>query len=375
MVVNNRALPHARPEDVEDNRLCLERLRSGRVPKGLRLAWIDAASPGRELPAKGGVGHARKIGLDHGLALLHRQRRLEAPLVSLDGDSRVDEDYLPAIHRAFARPRAWVGVVAYAHPTEEERATRDAIVAYEIFLRHHELGLAHARSPWAFPTIGSTIVCSARAYATVGGMRRRRAGEDFYFLQALAKTGPLRRIDDTRVRPASRPSHRVPFGTGRSVQDLLDGRRSPHMLYDPRTYAILGRWLHEATSHLHDAGEALLRRARELNDHLGTFLDDQGFVTGWERIRANARSDEQLLRQFHQWFDGFRCFKLVHHLRDAAFPVRDLLEGSVELLQMMGADDGLPPLDALRHDAELRVRLLERFRRLCHDRAVATGLR
>lgn len=374
VVINNRALPHGREEDLADNALCLARFRRGELPAGLRLSWIDASSPGRELPPKGGVGHARKIGLDHGLRLLHGEGELDGPLISLDGDSRVDENYLPALYRAFSRKRPWTAVVAYAHPTDGDAANRDAIVAYEIFLRHHELGLAHARSPWAFPTIGSTIACTARAYATVGGMRRRRAGEDFYFLQALAKTGPLRRVDDTIVRPASRPSHRVPFGTGRSVADLLSGSRSPHMLYDPRTYEILRCWLELATGRLEEDAETLLAGARAIHGELATFLRLQDFAAAWERIRRNARSDTQLLRQFHQWFDGFRCFKLVHHLRDAAFPVRDLMEGTVELLGTMEEDEGLPPIAALRADPMLRLELLRRIRGLCSRRAVLTGL-
>ena len=100
MVVNHR--PDASPEDKADNRATLELLAAG-DPRwdGLNLAWVDAASPGLELPLKGGgVGLARRIGLDLALSRLDCLNG-DPLLVCLDADTLVRPDYLPALVRHF----------------------------------------------------------------------------------------------------------------------------------------------------------------------------------------------------------------------------------------------------------------------------------
>jgi hypothetical protein len=70
VVVNHRE--DGLPGDKEDNYQTLKQL-AGADPElaSLRFAWVDAASPGLEMPAKeGGVGLARKIGLDLALSRL-----------------------------------------------------------------------------------------------------------------------------------------------------------------------------------------------------------------------------------------------------------------------------------------------------------------
>ena len=99
-------------------------------------------------------------------------------------------------------------------------------------------GLAHAGSRWAFHTIGSLISVTCPAYAAVRGFPRRQAGEDFYFLQELAKTGGVSRIDSTTVHPSARSSDRVPFGTGATVGRHLSGTEDGLAVYHPDVYKI-----------------------------------------------------------------------------------------------------------------------------------------
>jgi len=231
-VVNNRRPALAAPDSVRDNQETLAQLRKATDAGPLRLAYIDASSPGFELPDKAGVGLARKIGLDWGLAVLSESSG--GALVCLDADTRVEPDYLGVVRAAFARPGAWAAVIDYAHDEPETHAEAAAVLCYELFLRYHVLGLEYAGSPYAFPTIGSTMACTTAAYVAVAGMNQRQAGEDFYFLQQLAKTGPVRRIDETTVHPSPRPSWRVPFGTGQRVRRFIANSRDEYRLYDPR---------------------------------------------------------------------------------------------------------------------------------------------
>jgi hypothetical protein len=359
-VVNNRGPHICRPDEIADNQRTLRRLeeirRAGTSP---RLAYVDASSPAYQMPDKGGVGLARKIGLDWAVKQLNSDgARPRAPLISLDADTLVEPNYLAAIFDHFSRNDAWAAVIDYAHQIEGEYA--DAIVSYELFLRYHELGLAHSESPYAFHTIGSAMCCSAGAYAAVSGMNQRQAGEDFYFLQQLAKTGPMHRITGTTVHPSGRASHRVPFGTGRRVLDYAASPEDARLTYDIRSYQILRDWLATVARNLDSNGTLLLELACDIAPELHAFLRARGFMSVWDGLRKNARNDAQLLAQFHRWFDGFATMKLFHYLRDNSYPRRDLFESIHALLEIRGCPATAPN----RSDADYPRQLLDFMRGL-----------
>ena len=198
-VVNNRAPEHAVEQDIAQNEQTLRAL-DGWDQDSLPVAWIDASSPGRELSVKDGVGMARKIGLDQGLRILAEQDRLTAPLVSLDGDSRVDARYLSVLHRFFEPPASrWACVLPYAHPVEGSDAERAAILSYELYLRYHALHLAWSGSPYAHHTIGSTMACTAEAYATVIGRSPTATYIDFNGTRLMAVLAAFRSMIVSQV--------------------------------------------------------------------------------------------------------------------------------------------------------------------------------
>jgi len=363
-VLNNRPPGVARAEDIAENLDTLAVLSArARELRPLRAVWVDAASPGRELPAKAGVGLARKIGLDWAAHLLHQQGRPGGGMVCLDADTRVDADYLPVLHAFFEDERRWGAVLDYAHPLDVPE-TRAAILCYELFLRYHELGLCHAGSPYAFPTLGSAMACTPRAYAAVSGMNQRQAGEDFYFLQELAKTGDIARVAGTTVHPSARASHRVPFGTGRRVQRFIGGGHEEYQLYHPASYEILGRWLSAVAAHLASPAGALLERAEAIAPCLRSFLEAHGFAESWTRLQRQAPTPEALLCQFHRWFDAFRTLKLIHYLRENAHPDLDMAEA----LRVLLAREGGRPAEIspeFRTNLDAQARVLMHLRRRC----------
>ncbi|HPO12405.1 MAG TPA: hypothetical protein PLI09_03095 [Candidatus Hydrogenedentes bacterium] len=330
-VVNHRI--GACREDIENNLRTLSSLKDYSRTSPLRLAWVDAASPGNELPEKDGVGLARKIGLDWGLSILAQNQHWDAPLISLDADTRVDTSYLSVIREFYASENRWAAVVNYAHPLDTPE--RAAILCYELFLRYHELGLAYAGSPYAFPTIGSTITCTARAYAASGGMNRRQAGEDFYFLQHLAKTGRVESITSTTVHPSPRTSHRVPFGTGRRVSTFFENSADAYLLYHPESYRVLKAWFGVLQHNRFSSSELILNHAREIAPELERFLVQQNFPEACARLQANHRDPDWLLCQFHAWFDAFRTLKLMHYLRDHGYPQQEMFDAIATLLQWL----------------------------------------
>jgi hypothetical protein len=342
VVVNNREdAPHP---DKEDNRRTLELLAEGDPSlNSLRLAWVDAASPGLELPPKkGGVGLARKIGFDLALPLLDFSG--PAPiLVALDADTLVQPDYLSSLANHFRSASAGGAVLAFRHQEGNTPQERKAIRCYELFLRAYVLGLSRAGSPYAFHTIGSAMACTAAAYAGMGGMNTRMAAEDFYFLQHLRKTSGIDAVAGTLVQPSARPSHRVPFGTGRSIARLLAGEERAVLFYRPECFAILKDWLALVAHHLDISGQDIQIQSARISPELEKFLKQSGFVDVWEKLAKNSRDPSSLLSAFHSWFDALRTLKLIHHLSDTIF-LRETQEESLpQLLRWAGIEPAEDP--------------------------------
>jgi hypothetical protein len=164
-------------------------------------------------------------------------------LICTDADCIVDPYYLSEISQEFNRNNYEAAVVNFAHDINGDDEETKAIVCYEIFLRYYVLGLNFAKSDYAFHTIGSTMLCTPEAYVKVEGMNKRKAAEDFYFLEKLAKIYPIGELKSTYVYPAKRGSWRVPFGTGRSVDRYLSNSRDEYLLYNPKSFIVLKTWL------------------------------------------------------------------------------------------------------------------------------------
>lgn len=365
VVVNH---PEGAPASVrENNRRTLEALTD---PRGLglyrlRTGVIDAASVPM-IRAGDGVGAARKLGMDTAAAMLNDAGNPWGGIVCLDADTRVDPDYLERWMACFTSGRCWGLVCEAWHRPEASLPLGEAIAAYECRLRCHELGLSLAGSPYGYPAVGSAMACSAVAYAAAGGMNRRAAGEDFYFLQALAKTGQIEKIPNLRVYPSGRVSERVPFGTGRAMRQVLDQPAGRSRAYHPEIYRLLRHVLEAAV--LLESGDAdtFLTALKRKSEVLVTFFTRTDFPQVWERIAANHRQAPARRRAFHEWFDGFRTLKLIHVLRDAGWGMLSVEEATGPLLEQTALRDRLKTCDGLeRHDSMTVWDVLGRLRQAC----------
>jgi len=351
VVVNNRS--DAPLPDRIDNEHTLERL-AARDPSlnCLQLGWVDASTKGLELPPKkGGVGLSRKIGFD--LALTRLNYDPPSPLlISLDADTLVRPEYLPALIRHFREAKAQGAVIPFCHqggPTpEQDRAIR----RYELFLRAYVLGLSQAGSPYAFHTVGSAMACTAEAYVRMGGMNTHVAGEDFYFLQHLARTAGIAQVKGTVVYPSSRSSNRVPFGTGRSISKLMAKEEEAVLFYQTASFQVLRDWLALVSGNPDSEGKEIQASAEKISVNLAAYLDSLHFIRVWEKFRKNFRDRPALMSGFHGWFDGLKTMKLIHYLSAGPFPRRGEPERLIpELLQWAGLDpvEGIDQqLDTLR---------------------------
>jgi hypothetical protein len=319
----------------------------------LKLGYIDVSSRGNEIPQNlGGVGMARKIGMDTALRLLKESSAPRNLILSLDADTLVQNNYLSAIKKYFTQ-KVKTAIVAYEHQMPLNYEEQAAICCYEIFLRYWVLGLKYAKSPWAFHSIGSTIVASTEAYLEVRGMNKREAGEDFYFLSKLAKMSKIGYIKETCVYPSARPSARVPFGTGKRIQRFLSGdQKEEYLLYDPQIFVILADWLQLMKNQFICGDDEILIKTEQIHPRLKSFLKDCDFTAVWLKIRRNARDEKTLTRQFNDWFDGFKTLKLINYFTKEVYPQINMFEALDRILSMSG-------ISGLKLDAETKIPQLE----------------
>jgi hypothetical protein len=298
---------------------------------------VDRFSQGRQLPAKGGVGHARKIGADLAVSLIHRKRIHSHWVHCSDADVQLPASYFTCSDAVQSTESKYAALVYPFRHCDDQDGTEDEDVVlatqmYELSLRYYVAGMKFARSPYAFHTIGSTIAVSASHYAKVRGFPKREAGEDFYLLNKLAKTGSVLELGRGPQCEAivieSRRSDRVPFGTGAAVNTIMglaDPVRDFHF-YDPAVFELLRHWLQSlpaiwqscsiefSTSILSDppGDRDQCEKQKALLDGLKKIGTDRAL----DHAFRQSRDPDQFKRQMHIWFDAFRTLKLIHSLRE-----------------------------------------------------------
>jgi hypothetical protein len=288
---------------------------------GLSVGLIDAASDAKELDEKhSGVGLARKIGMDLSLTVFNYTDKSKKLIICLDSDCTVKQNYLTTIVSDFNKQNYSAAVIEYAHNINGSDKESSAIIPYEIFLRYYVGGLKYAGSEYAFHTIGSTTVCDVEAYIKAGGMNKRKAAEDFYFLEKIAKNYTIGKINSTKVYPSNRSSWRVPFGTGQRVARFLKNTHNEYQLFEPAVFELLKYWLQLFNSNVSSNPEYILSCSKEIHIELYNFLVNQNYLEQWKKIFENAKSKKQLSHQKKIWFDAFKTLKLIHYLRDTPFP-------------------------------------------------------
>ncbi|MEN6321244.1 MAG: hypothetical protein ABFD82_21185 [Syntrophaceae bacterium] len=316
-------------EQIDNNTATLQWLESLSRDAPLPLAWIDASSPGNELPPWGGVGLARKIGCDSILSYLLEFNRATVlknfVFFSLDADALVSTDYLETAGYELRSTRCAGGTIPFKHQKADSAEGQAAIDAYEDFLHYYVDGLRWAGSPYAFHTIGSCLCFTADGYFRANGFpARRQAGEDFYFCMELAKTSGICEIQKAMVYPSARISHRVPFGTGRHMAEaILNGKRD-FPVYDFQVFIALRDLINTVSAHSGQGANEIFA----LLKHPATeeFLEMRGFPDIWHRFQRQHKTRDALLTAFHHWFDGFVTLKYIHWLSDKEWPRRPLEE-------------------------------------------------
>jgi hypothetical protein len=290
----------------------------------LDLLVIDRASPGRRLPARQGVGLARKIGCDV-VTALQASGQVASPWIwTTDGDVEVPCDYFTTVPESDA-----VAVnLPFVHvPVDSEPGAAVAIRLYDLSLRYYVAGLQYAGSPYAFHTIGSTMVVRGEAYARVRGFPRREAAEDFHLLCKLAKLGPVVSGEGQPLRVQGRASDRVPFGTGAAVSKLVAeaDADATFLMYDPRCFEELRTWLralqdfpaHRRADDFWTQVDADTGLDPELCRRIGAELK---VAAALQQAAGASPSAGVVRRHLRTWFDALKTLRFIHALERDQWP-------------------------------------------------------
>ncbi len=333
-----------------------------------RYSWLQIyAIEAAELPRKwAGVGLARKIGMDEAVRRFDQLDRPEGVIISLDADCRVDQNYFQELESLFIKNHKVNGCTIYfEHPVSGQEFSAEVylgIVFYELYMRYYRNALEWSGFPHSFYTVGSAFAVRAAAYTAQGGMNKRQAGEDFYFIQKLIPGGGLVSLNTTRVMPSCRLSDRVPFGTGPALQKWTEGDRDLSKTYSFRAFKDLKEFF-VLVPELYRIGrpeyDVLIRH---LSDPMLRFLQEDSFYESVNELSGNCSTCTVFVRRFWHYFNAFKVLKFLNLARDEYYETQSLIDACQMLKKALNAESAV--IEGMTTDMERVAReLLTYFRK------------
>lgn len=312
------------------------------------------------LPRKhAGVGLARKIGMDEAVRRFDLCENKRGIIACFDADSTCAPNYLVQLEKHFREnPKTPGCSIQFRHATfgtDFEPHTYLGITYYELHLRYYNQALRAINFPNAYHTIGSSMAVTTRAYQKQGGMNKRKAGEDFYFLHKIMQLGNFSELNTTEVYPSPRPSDRVPFGTGKAINTYLKDPQKGFYTYNFKAFKYLDVFFKNIPE-FYLTRPTLIELGGTLPYILIDFLSVYFFDERMEEIRENSAGFNSFKKRFYQWFNAFMILKFVHFVRDNAHPNVRVEKAALEFLREMN----YPETDKIHSTAQL----LEVYRQL-----------
>ena len=293
------------------------------------------------LPQKwAGVGWARKIGMDEAVKQIDQNNFPDGIIVSFDADSTVLPNYLQTIESAFKdNPTKNFFTIRFEHPyntLEPGKSFREGIVRYELHMRYYRNAMQWSGYPNALHTVGSCFALKASAYAKQGGMNRRKAGEDFYFLHKLVLLGNYGTINTTKIFPAARQSDRVPFGTGAAMKKWCEGSSELNFTYSLEAFKNL-KPLFSAASRFWQLEPAEIESEfGNLHATLYSFCKNSQTIEKLIELRQNCSNVKVFEKRFFHLLDAFWILKYLNSAHETYYSRGDLQTEATNLLQYIG---------------------------------------
>lgn len=333
IIVVINAPEYCTSEDLATNAITRTHINEVRSYTDIPILIINAEN----LPKKhAGVGLARKIGMDEAYRrFASTGNQNKGVIACFDADATCTQNYLTEIYAHFHHHKTSACSIYFEHQLDNisDVQTKQAIVNYELHLRYYVDGLRYTGHPHAYQTIGSSMAIRASNYAGEGGMNKKKAGEDFYFLMKFIQRGDYSELNSVTVFPSSRTSDRVPFGTGRAMLETQSGSNRYELTYDFEIFRLIKSFFDLIPQFYESIQTKELYQA--LDERISSGINRQELETMVQNCRDHSSSLETFTDRFYRTFNIFRTMKLIHHMRDSFMPNSSLLYNAQELLKVI----------------------------------------
>ncbi len=293
-----------------------------------------------QLPKKhAGVGLARKIGMDEAVRRFELINNSEGVIVCFDADSLCEKNYFIALQKHFQEhPQTTACALHFEHPLSgsEDQWIYEGIINYELHLRYYVNILKYAGYPDAYQTIGSSMAARSKIYQKLGGMNRRKAGEDFYFLHKIIPLGNFTELKTTKVIPSPRVSDRVPFGTGKAIGDFMkQENRNTYYTYNVQSFLDLKVFLKNVQDYYTYTNKDIQALLSTLPQSIQQYLIEIKFEENLPQIQRQSKTLETFINRFFLWFNGLVILKYVHYTRDHFYANQKIEEAIDQLCNLL----------------------------------------
>jgi len=290
-----------------------------------------------DVPAKyAGVGNARKVGMDYAVSVYGNDDKSGGVVISLDADTEVEKNYFNVVAEAFKNQNIDACTIYFEHALHGPYSTAvdEAIVEYELHLRYYLQALQYTGFPFACHTVGSCFAVTADAYVKAGGMPRKQAGEDFYFLQKVVPQSNFIHLSTTKVKPSSRPSDRVPFGTGPSIAKLLASEEE-YSTYNLQAFIDL-KALFDIKERFYKIDDTDVDDLiHELSGRMRSYLLNSDFFKALKAINDNCSSLPVFQKRFYEVFNAFRVVKYLNYVHLHFVEKMPVFEAAINLWEVL----------------------------------------
>ncbi len=289
------------------------------------------------LPKDAGVGLARKIGMDEALYRFAAYNREDGIIAAFDADAGCEQNFLTEIESHFAvNQKIDACSIHFEHPIEGEEFSEDIynrIIEYELYLRYYIDAQRYIGFPYAYQTIGSSFAVRAKAYIQQGGMNKKKAGEDFYFLHKIIPHGHYNELNTTKIIPSPRASDRVPFGTGAAIAKLIINNTEDYLTYNPQAFYDLKQLFETHLNYYNINKINIQNNIKELPISVQKYLINSEFEKEVNEMYENSSNEITFSKRFYQWFNAFRILKFMNFAHDGNYYSKiSIREAAINLL-------------------------------------------
>ncbi len=331
------------PEEAKiNNYLCMKNIESWKKTNKrcfFRLFVFDAGDHGIR---DWGVGLSRKTGMDEAVRRFNAIDNPEGVIVSLDADCTVDRNYFTEICNNLVNKKERKACSLYfEHPLSGEGfpdMMYRCITQYELHLRYYLQCLIYTGFPYAVHTVGSAMACKASQYLRAGGMNRKQAGEDFYFIQKLVPLGGYFSLNSTTVHPSPRESLRVPFGTGATMTRMMLNNEEQMLTYNINAFRELYTFFRNVADYFHFSNRELADYYLAFPKTIRSFLGAKEWVDKITEIQKNTAVKESFKKRFFGWFNMFRIVKYLNHVHTGIYEKQPVAFSASALISLLERD-------------------------------------